>query len=84
MKFNLYSISLSNFILYYKKNLVEVVFFVIIENNASIAALQSDHFATPFLIVRMESANNYASYFLVSSMSFGVDHLGRYYLSKFD
>jgi len=75
MKFNLYSISLSNFILYYEKNLVEAVFFVIIDNNASSVVLQSDQLATPFFPVTMESRRGVAT-FLVSSVSFGVDYLG--------
>jgi len=52
------------------------------ENDTSIAALQLDRFATPFVIVTMESRRGFASY-LVSSVSFGDDHLGRYGLSKF-
>jgi len=45
-------------------------------------ALQSNHFAMPLSIVRVESANNLAS-FLVSTVSFGVAHLGRCHLSNF-
>jgi len=64
------------------KNYVELVCFLRLDNYALVLVLQSNHFATPLLIVRMESANNYVSY-LVSSMSFRVDHLERCNLSTF-
>jgi len=64
------------------KSHVQLVFLVRMENTVSIAALQSNLLAMSFLTATMESSRGVASY-LVSSMSFGEDHLGRYSLSNF-
>jgi len=79
---NLYSIFLSKYVVYGYNNQVEPVAFFQKENNGSIAALHSNHLSTLFFIVTMESTSLLASY-LVSSVSFGVDYLGRFSLSKY-
>jgi len=68
---------LSKYVVYmYKNNHVELVAFIWKENNGSIAALHSNHLSMLFSIVVMESTSLFASY-LVSSVSFGVNHLGQ-------
>jgi len=73
---------LSKYVVYRYNNQVELVAFFWKENNGLIAALHSNHLSTPFFIFTMESTNLFASY-LVSSMSFGVNHLGQCSLSKY-
>jgi len=70
------TIFLSKYVVYGYNNQVELVAFFQKENNGLIAALHSNHLSTLFFIVTMESTSLLASYFLVSSVSFGVDYLG--------